>query len=519
METRVPVSIITGYLGSGKTTLLNYILTENHGKRIVVIENEFSEDIGIENLILKNGLGGSTMEGFYELQNGCLCCTVKDDLVLVLEKLMKLRDKFDYVLIETSGLANPGPIAAIFWSDVGDTDSSVELDSIITLVDTYNLYTTVFGKESTTIMHDNSSSLGNNPVTSCTLPSTILSHASSSSSSALSSSSATIPSVPQHEILQQIASADTILLNKQDLVTVDQMNKLRSYIQNINSIAKIIVCERSRVDLSEILYVGSFNIHSLSASLQSVWENIEGSSTVINTGDNILPLSSSSTLTVSSSTTTSSSSSSSSLPLLESLTYHYHDPTIHTITLRNSLTCLDYHKLNQWIGQLLWEKDTTTSSSSTSSAVSNTLSSDRGTSSLSVIPFPEIIRGKGVLYIKDPNTNQPSTTKYIIQIVYNQFDIQPMTGIASEWEIPASCCIVDNDRSLHTDSPHEEGKHHHPHHYTEGRDEKNNCCSTTNHEEHHHHHSTGAHSPQSILILIGRYLNTEVLQQQLDQLV
>ncbi len=116
-ESKIPITIITGFLGSGKTTLLNYILKEKHGKRIAVIENEFGEEIGIESLIARDGNDGEVFEEFFELGNGCICCSVKGELVVTVEKLLKRKDKFDYILIETTGLANPGPLAATFWLD------------------------------------------------------------------------------------------------------------------------------------------------------------------------------------------------------------------------------------------------------------------------------------------------------------------------------------------------------------------------------------------------------------------
>lgn len=135
---RVPVTILTGSLGAGKTTLLRRILTEKHGLRIAVIENELADSMGIESLILKQEVGGKVADGFFELSNGCLCCTQRDGLVDTLQRLMRLRDRFDRILVETSGAADPGPVASTFWTDLGEDDALLTLDGIVTVVDAVN---------------------------------------------------------------------------------------------------------------------------------------------------------------------------------------------------------------------------------------------------------------------------------------------------------------------------------------------------------------------------------------------
>jgi G3E family GTPase len=199
---RIPVTVLTGFLGSGKTTLLNRILVENHGMRIAVIENEFGE-IGIDQDLVINA-----DEEIFEMNNGCICCTVRGDLIRILGNLARRRDKFDRIVLETTGLADPGPVAQTFFVD-DDIKEEFELDGIITLVDARH--------------------------------------------------------VQQHleenaEALAQIAFADRIVLNKIDLVNAAQLQALSTRLQQINAMAQIIPASMAQVPISQVLNVGGFDL-------------------------------------------------------------------------------------------------------------------------------------------------------------------------------------------------------------------------------------------------------------------
>ena len=199
---KVPVTILTGFLGSGKTTLLNRILSEQHGKRIAVIENEFGE-VGIDQALVINA-----EEEIFEMANGCICCTVRGDLIRVLGNLMKRRDKFDYVVVETTGLADPGPVAQTFFMD-DEISSEFSLDGIITLVDTFHI----------------NQQLGRSD-----------------------------------ESTEQIAFADVIILNKTDLVKDTELDKLEARLREMNKMAKFIRSEMANVPINSVLDKSAFNL-------------------------------------------------------------------------------------------------------------------------------------------------------------------------------------------------------------------------------------------------------------------
>jgi G3E family GTPase len=205
LTNKIPVTVITGYLGAGKTTLLNRILTEQHGKRYAVIVNEFGE-IGIDNDLV---VGAD--EEIFEMNNGCICCTVRGDLIRIIEGLMRRRGKFDAIIVETTGLADPAPVAQTFFVDA-DVKNAAKLDAVVTLADAKWL-------------------------------------------------SERLKDAP--EAKAQIAFADVIVLNKTDLVTKDELAEVEERIRAINPYANLHRAVKADVPLQAILERNAFDLERI----------------------------------------------------------------------------------------------------------------------------------------------------------------------------------------------------------------------------------------------------------------
>jgi G3E family GTPase len=198
-----PVTILTGFLGSGKTTLLNRLLTENHGKKIAVIENEYGE-IGIDHDLVIN-----SDEELFQMNNGCICCSVRGDLLRILGKLLRRKTPLDGILIETTGLADPGPVIQTFYADE-ELQTRLSIDSIVTMVDAKH----------------------------------VLQHLDK-----------------DEECRKQIGFADIVLLNKTDLVTPEELDSLEKRLRGINGFARYYRTKDAAIEPDKIIGVGSFDLN------------------------------------------------------------------------------------------------------------------------------------------------------------------------------------------------------------------------------------------------------------------
>jgi G3E family GTPase len=366
----VPVTLITGHLGSGKTTLVNYILTAKHGYRCAVLLNEIGDSADIEKALIKEPEEGTAapLADWIQLENGCICCSVKNDMVKALESLLQQRQQFDYILIETTGLANPGPVAAALWTDP-NLEAGVCLDSIVTVVDAKHIRKQLDDPR---------------------------------------------PDGAVNEAQQQVAFADIIILNKIDLLLCDsntrsgekEVEEVEECVRSINSEVDIVKCTKCKIDLGRILNTGLYSKDADKALLtvDNIVKEEEGAGAGAGGGGGGI-----STDTATDNHHHDNRNDECGPDCSDHSHHHHHHDNnstrshhshqIGTITLYiDGHHAFDMTKLRHWLDELLWEQQDTTAGTNTT------------------LP-PEIFRIKGLVYI------QGNVHQYIVQAVHELYDI------------------------------------------------------------------------------------------------
>ena len=426
----VPVTILTGFLGSGKTTLLKNILTsKQHNRRIAVIENEFgggdssmmqsltgdnsSASLSVETMIARDGTDGSSLSDFIELPNGCVCCTVKDSLVSTLEKLLEKRADLDYIIVECSGMADPGPVASVFWLDEA-LESRLRLDGVVGVVDVVNILGQL----------DNTSSLRNGVKVEGN----------------------------GDEAARQIAFADRIIINKIDLVPRYKNNddtlvvqRVIDVIKSINPTAPTLLTTFSSMDdLSWVLDTQCFNPDKV--------KEIE------NSCDNVMMGGQCMDLKCRCSQQICGFCSDTPQPTAQLVTQHQHTSAISTIALFNTGS-VDLHKLNIWLASILWpNQDEEDRVLKARLECADDISNTEATSHHLNGNGQNIYRIKGVISVAHTNITDDCNDKesekyidpktrldrrrYIVQAVNDIWDVTPASDGLCWAEEDTKCCKI-----------------------------------------------------------------------------
>jgi G3E family GTPase len=361
------ITVVTGFLGAGKTTLVNHVLSADHGYRVAVILNEFGADIGVEKMLVTDNPNGETVvdEDWVEMNNGCVCCTVKGSLIQTIDGLLERRaasgSRFDFILLETTGLADPGPVAQELWVDdeLLEEDSAV-LDAVVTLVDASNV--------ARQLRETKEASL-------------------------------------------QIAFADTLVLNKTDLVASEhELEAIEESLRVINAEARIVRAERSVVDLGLILNQGAVTVagrRGRKPTLGDLARDVPPAVATRGAGfwargvERYAP------------GTRSDTQSGPTRGLLSPV----HDASIRTVCLAAE-GALDRRAFESWLENALWDDG---------AAAADHRGDDARAGSDRRGPALEVLRAKGVLFVDDDDgeLGKPETKKLVLQAVREVYEITP----------------------------------------------------------------------------------------------